>query len=233
MVKTLKDKVALVTGGSGGIGAAVALRLAKDGAAVAIAYSASEDAAERTVRQIREAGGTADAFNADARKPAETRAAGAAVAKRFGRIDILVNHAGVSAVAPLSETTDAEFDRLVDIDLRAAFAAAGAATKAMGEGGRIINIGSVLGESVPWPGSNFYAMTEFAVAGLPRGWARDLAAKGITINAIQPGPIATDMNADSGDFADSLKKSVALGRYGRPEEVAELRPSSPAPAPPT
>jgi len=222
MTKLLNSKVALVTGGSRGIGAAIAKRLAADGATVAITYASSKDAANGVVDQIRKSGGQAEAFRADAANSADVRKAVAAVVARFGRLDILVNNAGLFTVGPLADVSEQDFDRLIDVNVRGVFVTTQEAVKAMGEGGRIINVGSVVGERVAFPGMSLYSMSKFAVAGLTRGWARDLAAKGITVNAIQPGPIDTDMNPASSDFAPTLKQGTALGRYGRPEEVAEL-----------
>lgn len=218
----LAGKVAFVTGGSRGIGAAIARRLAADGAAVAISYAQSAAAASHVVEDIRHAGGEAEAFPADAAKPAAVRQAIAAVVARFGRLDILVNNAGQFMVAPLPEVSEQDFDRLIDVNVRSLFVATQEAARSMGEGGRVINLGSVAGERAFFPGMSLYAMTKFAVAGLTRGWARDLAPRGITVNAIQPGPIDTDMNPATADGAAALAQATALGRFGRPEEVAEL-----------
>jgi 3-oxoacyl-[acyl-carrier protein] reductase len=221
MVGRLTGKVALVTGGSRGIGAAIAERLAADGADVAISYSSSSEAAERVVAGIRRGAGVrAEAIRADAADPAAVKALVPAVVERFGRLDILVNNAGIWLENMLTETTDEEFDRAVDVNVRAVFLTAREAARVMQPGGRIINIGSVLGERVPFPGIGLYAMSKFAVAGLTRAWARDLGPRGITVNCIQPGPTDTDMNPATGDSAAVQRQGTALGRYGRPDEIA-------------
>lgn len=220
--KPLSGKVALVTGGSRGIGAATARELAAQGAHVAISYSASADKANALVSDIVAAGGKAIALKADQADAKAVDALVSDVAKQLGRLDILVNNAGVFATGPLGEGLDiAALDRQQAINVGGVVAAVRAAAKVMGEGGRIISIGSVLGSRTPAAGLADYSATKAAVAAYTRGWARDLGAKGITVNTIQPGPINTDMNPDNdGDFATSLKAGIALGRYGRPEEVA-------------
>jgi 3-oxoacyl-[acyl-carrier protein] reductase len=221
MTGRLTGKVALVTGGSRGIGAAIAERLAADGADVAITYSSSPEAAERVVAAIRQnAGVRAEAIRADAADPAAVKGVVPAVVERFGRLDILVNNAGVWVQNVLTEATDEEFDRVVDVNVRAVFLTAREAARVMQPGGRIINIGSILGERVVFPGISLYSMSKFAVAGLTRGWARDLGPRGITVNCIQPGPIDTDMNPATGDFAAVQRQGTALGRYGEPTEIA-------------
>jgi 3-oxoacyl-[acyl-carrier protein] reductase len=222
MTKVLAGKVALVTGGSRGIGAAIARRLAHEGAAVAISYTASADKAEDVVRELEGEGARAAAFKADQAVPAEVEGLVAAVVKRFGRLDVLVNNAGLFM---LSKVDDAAADRaalarLFAVNVGGVAAAVRAASKVMGEGGRIISIGSVAGDRATFTGAADYGATKAAVAGYTRGWARDLGPKRITVNAVQPGPIATDMNPDDGDFAVGLRAATALGRYGRPEEVA-------------
>lgn len=218
----LKGKVALVTGGSRGIGAAIAQRLASDGAAVAITYTSGEKQAKEIVQSIQKIGGNAVAIRADSADAEAVQGAVAQTVKSLGRLDILVNNAGVAVIAPVDDFSIEQFDRLVNINVRAVFVASQAAAKHMGDGGRIITIGSVNADRVPFAGGSVYAMTKSAVAGLTRGLARDLGPRGITVNNVQPGPIHTDMNPDNGPFAESLKDMMAIKRYGRGDEVAAM-----------
>lgn len=220
MTQTLKGKVALVTGGSRGIGAAIAKRLAEEGADVAVTYASSAEAAEGVATALRDRGVQALAIKADAAEAAEVKALVPQVVERLGRLDILVNNAGIFGGGPLGETEEADFDATVAVNVKAVFLAAREAVKVLPEGGRIINIGSVFGQRVPLPGLGLYSMSKFAVAGLTKAWARDLAARKITVNAIQPGPIDTDMNPEQGDFGTVLGPMIPLGHYGRPEDVA-------------
>ena len=222
MSQRLTGKVALVTGGSRGIGAATARALAAEGANVAISYSASADKAEALVRDLEGTGVRAAAFKADQGDPAQVDALVKAVVKRFGRLDILVNNAGVFVAGAVDDPSSdvSKFERQFAINVGGVAAAVRAAAKVMGQGGRIISIGSILGAHVPFTGIADYSATKGAVALYTRGWARDLGPKGITVNTVQPGPIDTDMNPDSGDFAAVQKAGTALGRYGKPEEVA-------------
>lgn len=216
----LQGKVALVTGGSRGIGAAIVLRYAEEGADVALTYSRSADRAKEVVAQVEAKGRRAVAIQADSADSAAVKAAVERVRREFDRLDILVNNAGVYAISPLVETSDEEFERVMAINVRAPFVAAREAAKIMGSGGRIINIGSALGERVPFGGLSNYSMSKFALAGLTRAWARDLGPRGITVNTIQPGPINTEMNPEDSDFADDQRAFIAVGRFGRSEEVA-------------
>ncbi|MCG8594621.1 MAG: 3-oxoacyl-ACP reductase FabG [Kiloniellales bacterium] len=220
MTQTLEGKVALVTGGSRGIGAAIAARLAEEGADVAITYASSAEAAEGVAAELRDRGVQALVFKADAASAAQIKALVPQVVERLGRLDILVNNAGIFGGGPLDETEEADFDATVAVNVKAVFLAAREAVKVLPEGGRIINIGSVFGQRVPLPGLGLYSMSKFAVAGLTKAWARDLAARKITVNAIQPGPIDTDMNPEQGDFGAVLGPMIPLGHYGRPEDVA-------------
>jgi 3-oxoacyl-[acyl-carrier protein] reductase len=222
MSKKLKGKVALVTGGSRGIGAATARALAEDGADVAISYTASADKAEDVVRELKGKGIRAAAFKADQADRSQVEGLVKAVVEQFGRLDILVNNAGVFITGTIDSPDNnlAEFDRQLAINVGGVVAAVRAAAKVMGEGGRIISVGSIGGSHSPWPGVSDYSATKGAIAAYTRGWARDLGPKGITVNIVQPGPIDTDMNPDGTEFATGLKASTALGRYGRPEEVA-------------
>jgi len=222
MSKSLSGKVALVTGGSRGIGAATARALAERGADVAISYSASGDKADAVVRDLTNKGVQAAAFKADQANTAEVERLVAAVVERFGRLDILVNNAGVFISGALGDPAvdAAQLERQFAVNVGGVATAVRAAANVMGEGGRIISVGSALGARVPFPGIADYSATKAAVANYTKGWARDLGPKGITVNAIQPGPINTDMNPDNTDFAAPQKAATALGRYGRPEEVA-------------
>lgn len=223
MSKTLEGKVALVTGGSRGIGAAIAKVLAQDGADVAISYAASVDKANAVAEELRGLGVRAKAFMADQANRDEVDGLIAAVVAHFGRIDILVNNAGVLVLSQVHDRANNldELDRQFEVNVRGVVTAVRAAAPLMGEGGRIISIGSVVGESTPFAGAADYSATKAALLGLTRGWARDLGPKGITVNTVQPGPIDTDMNPDvSGEFADQQKGFTALGRYGTADEVA-------------
>jgi len=222
MRKVLEGKAALVTGGSRGIGAAIAKRLASDGAAVALTYAGSKQKAQEVVGDIESAGGRGLAIRADSADASAIVNAVDETARTFGRLDILVNNAGIALVAPIDEFSLDDFDRMVAINVRGAFVAAQAASRHMGEGGRIIMIGSINGDRMPFAGGAPYAMTKAAVAGLTRGLARDLGPRGITVNNIQPGPVDTDMNPAEGPFADTLKGLLVLDRFGRVDEIAAM-----------
>ncbi|MEH2468299.1 3-oxoacyl-ACP reductase family protein [Nostoc sp.] len=222
MGKTLAGKVALVTGGSRGLGAAIAKRLAHDGAAVALTYTSSSQKADEVVLAIEAAGGKALALAADSTDVEAVKHAVAETVNTLGRLDILVNNAGVIAVGLIDQFSIDEFDRLVAVNIKGVFVATQEAIRHIGEGGRIIMIGSINSDSTPFAGISVYALTKGAIASFTRGLARDLAPRGITVNNIQPGPIETDMNPAEGDFADGLKKIIALGRYGQSDEVAGL-----------
>jgi 3-oxoacyl-[acyl-carrier protein] reductase len=223
MSKLLEGKVALVTGGSRGIGAAIARALAKDGADVAISYASSKDRAEAVVEELKGFGVRAKAFQADQGKTDEVGNLVAAVGAHFGRVDILVNNAGVPVLGQVHDRANNldALDRMFDVNVRGVAAAVRAVAPLMADGGRIISIGSVVGESTPFAGAADYSGTKAALLGLSRGWARDLGPRGITVNTVQPGPIDTDMNpAASGEFSDAQKAFTALGRYGTADEVA-------------
>lgn len=220
--KNLAGKVAIVTGGSRGIGAAVAERLAAAGAHVVLTYGQSGDAAAATEKACTDAGGGGEAVKLDASDVGGARALVDRVVKDKGRLDILVNNAAILAGADLLNVTEEDFDHNVAVNLKGVYFLTKAAAEQMGEGGRIVNIGSIFGESVPFPGLDLYSMSKFAIAGLTRAWARDLSPQGITVNCIQPGPINTDMNPEDGDLAEAMIPRSPLGRYGRVEEVAEM-----------
>jgi 3-oxoacyl-[acyl-carrier protein] reductase len=222
MSKKLSGKVALVTGGSRGIGAAIAKALADDGADVAISYAASADKANAVVKGLKAKGVRSEAFKADQADAKAVEALVKTVAERFGRLDILVNNAGVFALGQVNDRANnlGELERLFAINVGGVAAAVRTAAPLMHDGGRIISIGSVVGDSSPFPGIADYSATKAAILGYTRGWARDLGPRGITVNNVAPGPIATDMNPDDGEFAATQKAATALGRYGKPEEVA-------------
>ena len=222
MSKELNGKVALVTGGSRGIGAAIAKALADDGADVAISYAASADKANAVVKELRKKGVRAEAFRADQANTKEVEGLVETVVKQFGRLDILVNNAGVFASGPVHDRANnlAELERLFAVNVGGVATAVRTAAPLMPDGGRIISIGSVAGDTSPWPGIADYSATKGAVAAYTRGWARDLGPRGITVNNVQPGPIDTDMAPQDGEVADGLKARTVFGRYGKPEEVA-------------
>lgn len=220
---SLTGKAALVTGASRGIGAACAKLLAARGAAVVVTYSKSADRAEQVVAAITAGGGTAYAVEADAADGDAAKGGVAEAVERLGgRLDILVNNAGIAEHGPIGALPDAAFERQVDVNIRGVWHTTAAAVMHLGEAGRIINIGSFFSERVPFPGSSAYGMTKHAVAGMTKGWARDLAGRGITVNTVEPGPIETDANPDTGERSARIKALVPLARYGQPDEVAEL-----------
>ena len=222
MSKKLEGKIALITGGSRGIGAAIAKRLAADGAKVAITYTKGAEAAASVVKEIERAGGKAIAIQADA---AEADAGKAAVEKTvaaFGRLDVLVNNAGTAIPKTFEETTLEEMNRVLDINVRGVFLATQAALKHMNSGGRIIMIGSAVGERVLVPGLVPYSATKGAVKIFTQGLSREVGSRGITVNNVQPGPIDTDLNPAAGDWAVPQKAVTALDRFGRVDEVAAL-----------
>ncbi len=222
MAGTLDGKVALVTGGSRGIGAAIARRLAREGARVAITYHASGDRAAEVVASIVGAGGEAFAIEADSGDAAAVSLAVGQTAARFGRLDILVNNAGMGVAASIETASLEDYDRTFAVNVRGVFAAIQAAARLMDSGGRIITIGSINADRIPFAGGAIYAATKAAVAGLTRGAARDLGPQGITVNAVQPGPVDTDMNPAGGPWAAESAGHTALGRFGEAEEVAAL-----------
>src|SRR5713101_2907072 len=212
--RELAGKVALVTGGSRGIGAAIAKRLAADGASVAVTYSKGADAAASVVNAIERAGGKAVAIRADAADADAVRNAVERTVTTFGRLDVLVNNAGAAIPVKVEETTLADFDRVFAVNVRGAFVATQAALKHIKSGGRIIMIGSCLGERVFMPGMAPYSATKGAIKMFSQGLARELGARGITVNNVQPGPIDTDLNPASGEWAAGQKagfRSVSIG----------------------
>lgn len=217
MTRTLENKIALVTGGSRGIGTAIVRALVAQGASVAFTYGGSKDKADALVKEIEAAGGKAFTLHGDANKPETMKDVADAVAKKYGRIDILVNNAGIfEGAVPAPDAPSEAFERTLNINVKSIFTLTQATLKFMPDKGRIINISSVLGQRAIWPGLSIYNMSKFAVNGLTRSWAHDLAPRGITVNSVLPGPIATDMgNADAAGM-------TAMKRLGEPEEVAAV-----------
>jgi 3-oxoacyl-[acyl-carrier protein] reductase len=222
MSRKLEGKTALVTGASRGIGAAIAKRLAADGARVAITYSRGADAAASIVKAIESAGGKAIAIQADATDPKAVQAAVARTVGAFGKLDILVNNAGTAIPKKFEDTTLEEFDQVINLNIRGVFVATQAALKQMNDGGRIISIGSCVGERMMTPGLVPYSATKSAIRMFTQGLSREVGDRGITVNNVQPGPIDTDLNPAAGDWAVPQKAATALNRYGKVEEVAAL-----------
>ncbi|MGW3010072.1 SDR family oxidoreductase [Streptomyces sp. NPDC001219] len=218
--RPLAGKVALVTGGSRGIGRAIALRLAADGAAVALTYRTGRDRAGQVVGEIEWAGGQAWAVRADSGDAQEVRSSVAGTADRFGRLDILVNNAGIGVLGPFESLSLDEVDRVLWTNIRAPFLAAQAAAAHLAEGGRILSIGSCMAERVAFPGGTLYATSKAALTGLTKTLARELGPRGITANLVHPGPIDTDMNPADGESAAMQAGLTALGAYGRASDVA-------------
>ena len=218
----LTNKAALVTGGSRGIGAAIAKRLAADGASVAITYTQGAEPAKLVVKAIEAAGGKAIAIQADAGDPVAVKAAVDKTAATFGRLDILVNNAGTGFPKPFEEATLEELNRVIDINLRGVMVATQAAMKHMKSGGRIINIGSCVGERLMTPGLVTYCATKGAVKMFTQGLSRELGGRAITVNNVQPGPIDTDLNPADAEWATPQIANTALKRYGTVDEVAAL-----------
>jgi 3-oxoacyl-[acyl-carrier protein] reductase len=218
----LTKKVALFTGGSRGIGAAIAKRLAADGASVAITYTKDADAASSVVKAIEQAGGKALAIKADAADAAAVQGAVEKTVATLGRVDVLVNNAGIAIPKKFEETTLEELDRVIDINVRGTFVATQAALKHMNDGGRIIMIGSCVGERMMTPGLVPYSATKGAIKMFTQGLSREVGDRGITVNNVQPGPIDTDLNPAAGDWAVPQKAVTALGRFGTVDEVAAL-----------
>ena len=218
----LDGTVALVTGGGRGIGAAIAHRLAQDGADVALTYLSSPYKAQEVVVAIEAMGRRAKAYTVDSADPVAIRASIDQVVADFDRLDILVNNAGIHIAKPLGDFTLDDFERIVAVNVRAVFVATQAAVPHLDGGGRIITIGSVNADHAPAPNTGLYAMSKSALVGLTKGLARDLGPLGVTINLVHPGPIATDLNPADGPFADTLRGMLAIPRYAAPSEVAGL-----------
>lgn len=220
MSQALLGKVALITGGSRGIGAAIAKRLASEGASVAVTYTSGAAAGSATIKAIEDKGGKAIAIQADSTDPAAIRNAVAKTVEAFGGLDILVNNAGTAIPKPFEETTLEEFDRMIDLNFRGALVATQEALKHIKSGGRIIMIGSCVGERMMTPGLVAYSATKGAIKMFTQGLAREIGGRGITVNNVQPGPIDTDLNPASGDWATPQIAATSLNRYGTVDEVA-------------
>ena len=219
----LKGKVALITGGSRGIGAAIARRLSDDGAAVAITYFSSKIPASELVQALASKGQRAVAIEADYGDADSITRAVEQSAKLLGGLDILVNNGAISGQGLISEFSLAELDRIVAVNIKGVFVATQTAIKYMSGGGRIINIGSISSDYMPIAGQSAYAMTKGAIAGLTRGLARELGPSGITVNNVQPGRVATDLLRSAvGTYYDQIPKTIAVQRFGEPEEVAAM-----------
>lgn len=221
-MSTLTGKTALVTGGSRGIGAAIALRLAQEGADVAITYVKGEAAALDVVAKIESTGRRGFAIRADAADPGDAAGAVERAADDLGRLDILVNNAGIGVLGPIGELALSDVDRVLDINVRSVFLASQAAAGRLADGGRIISTGTALVRYVGAGGSTLYAMSKAALIGMTKPLARELAGRGITVNVVHPGAIDTDMNPADGPFAEPQKAANALGRFGSADEVASL-----------
>lgn len=218
----LAGKTALVTGGSRSIGAAIAQRLAADGAQVAITYSASPEKAQQVVEAIEAAGGKALAIQADAGDPAAVRAAVARTVEAFGALDILVNNAGTALGGPIDQISFSDYERMIAVNVTGVFVATQEATRHMKAGGRVIHIGSSMTRYAAFAGASLYTLTKGAVAGFNRSLARDLGPRGITANTVHPGPTDTDMNPDGGPVSKIVGPGMAIGRYGQSSEIASV-----------
>jgi len=218
----LAGKVALVTGGSRSIGAAIAKRLASDGAAVALTYSSSPDRAAQVVAEIEAAGGRALAIEADAGKPDEVRAAVKRTVEAFGALDILVNNAGIAINALIEDVKFEDFERVLAVNVTGVFVATQEAVRHMRHGGRVIHIGSSMTRYAAFPTASVYTLTKGAITGFNRSLVRDLGPKGITVNTVHPGPTDTDMNPADGPVAAIVGPGMAIGRYGQPAEIANV-----------
>ncbi|MEV6402025.1 MULTISPECIES: SDR family oxidoreductase [Streptomyces] len=218
--KTLNGKVALVTGGSRGIGAATAVRLAREGADVALTYVNGKEAADDVVRAVEALGRRAVALRADSADAGEAAGAVGAAVDALGGLDVLVNNAGIGVLGPLEDLSLADVDRVLAVNVRGVFLTSQSAAGRMRAGGRIITIGSCMAQRVPGPGGTLYALSKSALVGLTKGLARELGPRGITANLVHPGPIDTDMNPADGPYAAGQAALTALGRFGTAGEVA-------------
>lgn len=226
----LSNKVALVTGGARGIGAAIAKRLSKEGAAVSITYATSKEAAEALARSIEKDGGEALAIQADAANVSDVKTAINETVNAFGALDILVNNAGIERSGTIEDYSLDIFDEMIAVNIKAVFVATQEAIRHMREGGRIINIGSISSDYMPVPGHSVYAMTKGAIASLTRGLARDLGSRGITVNNVQPGRVDTDLLRSAlGPMADQARQTIAVQRLGNLMRLRGSSPTSPAP----
>lgn len=219
-MKTLSNKIALVTGGSRGIGAGITRRLAAEGASVVFTYQHSAAKAEALAEEIRQLGGIAIPLAADSANPGDLQKVIAHTVKEFGKVDILVNNAGIYIGKPFEDYTLPDYEATMNINVRAVFLASQEALKHMPSGGRIITIGSNMGDNAVGPQTTLYTMSKSALQGFTRGLARDLGPKKITVNLVQPGPVNTDMNPDNTELADHMRNRIATGEYGKTEDIA-------------
>jgi 3-oxoacyl-[acyl-carrier protein] reductase len=223
MGQTFSNKTVVITGGSRGMGAAMVQAFAAEGARVVFTYAKSAPEAEALVAKVSKAGGKAEAVQADARNPEQLSRTLGTVGQKLGKVDVLINNAGVFLDSPMGEASAWDnFEQMLTVNVRSVFAGTQALLPVLADGGRIITIGSVMGESAMWPNFSGYAATKHAVAGLSSGWAYDLAPRNITVNTVEPGPINTDMNPEHSDGADMMRAGVPLKRYGQPQEVTDL-----------
>lgn len=218
----MDSKVALVTGGSRGMGAATAVRLAEDGFDVAVTYVRGKEAADDVVRRVEAHGRRGLALRADSADAGEAAGAVAQTVERLGRLDVLVNNVGVGVLGPLESLSLADVDRVLAVNVRGVFLASQAAASVLAEGGRIVTIGSCMAKHVPGPGGTLYAMSKSALTGLTKALARELGGRGVTANIVHPGPIDTDMNPADGPYAAGQAEATALGRFGTADEVARV-----------
>ncbi|MGW6389032.1 SDR family NAD(P)-dependent oxidoreductase [Streptomyces sp. NPDC055103] len=221
-MSTMNGTAVLVTGGSRGIGAATAVRLAGEGADVAFTYVRDEAAAKEVAARIEAAGRKAFPLRADAADAGDAAGAVEWAADALGRLDVLVNSVGAGVLGPLESLTLADVDRVLAVNVRAAFLASQAAAGHLPEGGRIVTIGTCMTQRVPGPGGTLYTTSKSALIGLTKALARELGGRGITANIVHPGPIDTDMNPADGPYAEGQAAMTALGRFGTPDEVAAM-----------
>jgi 3-oxoacyl-[acyl-carrier protein] reductase len=221
-MKRFKNKVVFITGGSRGIGAGIAKRMAAEGADVVITYVSAAEHAQQVTDEIKKNGQQALAIQVDNASPDAIIGAIEKAIEVFGRIDILVNNAGIYIAKPLTDYTLQDIDSTMAVNIRAVFLASQKAAQHMQRGGRIITIGSNMADRVTFPTGSLYAMSKSALIGLTKGLARDLGANGITVNLVQPGPIDTDMNPANAPHADMLRSAMAVPQYGKPADIAEL-----------
>lgn len=218
----MTQRVALITGGSRGIGAGIAEALAKDGFDIALTYARNADAAEATAAKVRAQGRKVLCIQADGTTVAGNQAGVAETLKEFGRIDTLVCNAGTYPYGPIDEMSVEQIEHVLNLNVRAVMIETMEAAKHMKEGGRLIFIGSAFGARAPFPGISLYAATKAALRGFTQGVARDLGPKGITVNVVEPGPIDTDMNPATGDVAKLISSFVATGKYGTVQDIASM-----------
>ncbi|MEQ4710439.1 3-oxoacyl-ACP reductase family protein [Providencia huaxiensis] len=217
-----KNKHAIVQGGSRGIGAAIVKKLARDGANVTFTYASSDENAKLLITETAKFPGKVMAIKANSANEYEITAAIKQSFDKFGSIDILINSIGILEFGSVETLSLESFDRSYSLNVRSLFIASQSALAVMNDNGRIIHIGSVNSERVPFEGGSAYAMSKSAIIGLTKGMARDVASRGITVNNVQPGPVNTDMNPEQGEFAESLKQIMALKRYASADEIADF-----------